>query len=78
VPWAGLPRNSSAAQGPIQPGREHLQGFQPSYSEDPTLFAWCRLIASKQHPISGSTDTKKLVLITAKLANLPPLAPNLL
>ena len=27
VPWAGLPPSSSAAQGPIQPGIEHLQGW---------------------------------------------------
>ena len=27
VPWAGLPPTSSAAQGPIQPGLEHLQGW---------------------------------------------------
>jgi len=26
-PWAGLPSTSAAAQGPIQPGLEHLQGW---------------------------------------------------
>ena len=27
MPWAGLPPSSSAAQGPIQPGLERLQGW---------------------------------------------------
>ena len=27
LPWAGLPPTSSAAQGPIQPGLERLQGW---------------------------------------------------
>ena len=27
MPWAGLPPSSSAAQGPIQPGLECLQGW---------------------------------------------------
>ena len=27
VPWAGLPPTSAAAQGPIQPGLERLQGW---------------------------------------------------
>jgi len=44
LPWAGLPPTSSAAQGPIQPGLEHLQGWG-------TTASWAA-VPVPHHPLS--------------------------